>query len=539
MNNSRRFLVLALVGNAVLLTVLATIWWRDRRQPRAADGLRAANTEMPSTTGPDKSGAPPTNDTGAGGSALNAVAGVEPNTPLAPVQLSPQRLQSIGVSFAVVTRHAVDDELRVTGNVEVNEERLSYVQTRFPGWIQKVYADAVYQHVRRGQPLFTIYSPQLANTEQEYLIARQNRVAVAASSVPGVAAGANELQQAAAARLRQWQVPPSEIARLEATGTVEQAVTVTAPADGFITERNALPNLYVQPETRLYTLADLSIVWVYAAVPQDSVGRVRVGDRATLTVDAYPGRNFLARVTAILPQVDAATRTARVRLAVPNPGLKFSPGMFVNVQLHLPLGDQLAIPASAVLQTGLRQIVFVDHGGGALEPRPVQLGAQVGDQYVVLQGLKGGERIATSANFLIDSESQLQAAMGSFLPPPPGAGQGAEMNGTSAPAAAIEFSTDPTPAHRGGNTFRVKLTTANGAPVTGAQVTANVFMAAMPAMGMAAMHSAIVLQEKGGGLYEGRGDLATGGTWQVTVVAQRNGQTLASKQLSLDVAGGM
>ncbi len=539
MNNSRRFLVLALVGNAVLLTVLATIWWRDRRQPRAADGLRAANTEMPSTTGPDKSGAPPTNDTGGGGSALNAVAGVEPNTPLAPVQLSPQRLQSIGVSFAVVTRHAVDDELRVTGNVEVNEERLSYVQTRFPGWIQKVYADAVYQHVRRGQPLFTIYSPQLANTEQEYLIARQNRVAVAASSVPGVAAGANELQQAAAARLRQWQVPPSEIARLKATGTVEQAVTVTAPADGFITERNALPNLYVQPETRLYTLADLSIVWVYAAVPQDSVGRVRVGDRATLTVDAYPGRNFLARVTAILPQVDAATRTARVRLALPNPGLKFSPGMFVNVQLHLPLGDQLAIPASAVLQTGLRQIVFVDRGGGALEPRPVQLGAQVGDQYVVLQGLKGGERIATSANFLIDSESQLQAAMGSFLPPPPGAGQGAEMNGTPSPAATIEFSTDPSPAHRGSNIFRVKLTAANGTPVSGAQVTVNVFMAAMPAMGMAAMHSVITLPEKGGGRYEGRGDLSTGGTWQVTVVARRNGQTLASKQLSLDAAGGM
>jgi len=534
MTNSRKVLVLALLGNAVLLAVLATVWWRDRHAAGPADRRPPAMAEKP--TGPDLGGGPATDDSG---SALNAVAGVEPNTPLAPVQLSPQRLQSIGVSFIVVTRHSVDDDLRVTGNVEVNEERLSYVQTRFPGWIQQVFANATYQYVRRGQPLFTIYSPQLAATEQEYLIARQNRVAVAASRVPGVASGATELQQAATARLQQWQVAPGEIARLESTGKVQAAVTVNAPTSGFITERNALPNLYVQPETRLYTLADLSTVWVYAAVPQESVGRVRVGDRATLTVDAYPGRSFLARVTAILPQIDAVSRTARVRLAVQNPGLKFSPGMFVNVQLHLPMGDQLAIPSSAVLQTGTHQIVFVDHGGGALEPRPVQLGTQVGDQYVVLTGLRAGERIAATANFLIDSESQLQAAMGSFLPPPPGAGQGAEMNGTPAPAAAIEFSTDPSPAHRGSNNFRVKLTAANGTPVSGAQVTVNVFMAAMPAMGMAAMHSVITLQEKGGGLYEGRGDLSTGGTWQVTVVAQRNGQTLGSKQLSLDVAGGM
>jgi len=313
---------------------------------------------------------------------------------------------------------------------------------------------------------------------------------------------------------------------------------IYSPVSGYITERSALPNMYVQPETRLYTIADLSTIWVNAEVSQTDVGRVRVGNPATVTVDAYPGRTFSGRVNSILPQMDMTTRTARIRLVFSNPGLALKPGMFVNVSLDLPLGRQLVIPTSGVFQSGTRQIVFIDQGNGKFEPREVQLGPQVGEDYVVLRGLNAGDKIITSANFLIDSESQLQAAMGSFAPPPPGAGTATAMN-AAANAATIDFSTVPSTPHKGSNTFRVKLTGADGAPIAGAQVTVTFYMAAMPAMGMAAMRTVSNLTDHGGGMYEGRGELQSGGTWQVTIVAQKNGQSVANKQMSVSAEGGM
>jgi Cu(I)/Ag(I) efflux system membrane fusion protein/cobalt-zinc-cadmium efflux system membrane fusion protein len=180
--------------------------------------------------------------------------------------------------------------------------------------------------------------------------------------------------------------------------------------------------------------------------------------------------------------------------------------------------------------------VFVDRGQGYLEPREVQLGARAGDDFVVLRGLKEGEKIVASANFLIDSESQLQAALGSFAPPPPGAGEASTMN---APKANVELTSEPNPPHKGDNLFHVKLTDASGAPISGAEVSATFFMAAMPAMGMAAMRTNVTLSNKGNGLYEGSGKLESGGTWQVTILAKKNGQILASKQLSINATGGM
>jgi Cu(I)/Ag(I) efflux system membrane fusion protein/cobalt-zinc-cadmium efflux system membrane fusion protein len=342
--------------------------------------------------------------------------------------------------------------------------------------------------------------------------------------------------EAASERLKQWGVPQREIARLESTGQVQQELEVDSPVEGYITERNALPNLTVQPETHLYTVADLSTVWVFGEVFQNDLGRIRVGERATLTVDAYPGRVFEGRVNFVYPQVDMATRTARARLVFANPDLKLSPGMFVNVGLKVPLGKQLVIPASGVLQSGTREIVFVSRGDGYLEPREVQLGARAGDHFLVLKGLKEGEQIVTSANFLIDSESQLQAALGSFVPPPPGAGSAGAMN---APQANVELTTDPTPPRKGSNILRVKLSDSNGSAISGAEVSVTFYMPAMPAMGMAAMRTTFPLSDKGNGLYEGPAQLESGGTWQVTIVAKKNGQTVASKQLSVNATGGM
>jgi RND family efflux transporter MFP subunit len=457
---------------------------------------------------------------------------------LTPAQLSPQRLQAIGVKTATVELRQIDDQLRVPGNVDINEQQVSFVQTRFPGWIQKVFANATYQYVHKGQPLFTIYSPDVVSTEQEYLLAKQNQQSFSQDMHGTALKEGDWLVQAASDRLRQFAVSPTQISKLEQSGKVEHDIEVDSPVSGYITERNALPNQYVQSDTKLYTIADLSTAWVYASVAQTDVGRLKPGNSATVTLDAYPGRKFTGRIDQILPQVDPMTRTVRVRLVFSNPGIVLKPGMYVNVSIDVPLGRQLVIPSSGVLQAGTRQIAFVDHGQGYLEPREVDIGPRVDDHSVVLKGLKSGERIVSSANFLVDSEAQLQAAIGSFAPPPPGAGAAAAMNAPN-PQIAIDLTTNPTPPHKGRNSVRVTLTGADGKPVTGLQIAVTFFMPAMPEMGMAAMRTSTTLAEKGSGVYEAPVQLQTGGTWQVTITAQRNGQTIASKQLSLSATGGM
>ena len=452
-----------------------------------------------------------------------------------------QRLQEIGVTTAVVELKNINDALHVPGNVEMDEQRLSYVQTRFTGWIQNVFADATYQYVHKGQRLFTVYSPDIVSSEEEYLLAKRNQKAFSQDAHGMANQESGWLLQAAEERLRQFNIPQQEIAVLETSGKVQRDISIDSPVSGYITERNALPNAYVQPEMKLYTIADLSTVWVYANVSQSDVGRLKPGDSGQVTVDAYPGRKFNGRIDQILPQVDPATRTVRVRLVLGNPGVALKPGMYVNVDIAVPLGRQLVVPASAVLQAGARSIAFVDHGEGNLEPRAIETGPSLDDSVVVLKGLKAGERVVSSANFLVDSEAQLQASLGAVAPqaqqpvPGPSAGEG----GAPAEKIQIEFGTEPSPPRKGANHVRVKLTGADGKPLTGVQVTATFFMPAMPAMGMAADHAQAALDDKGNGLYEGSLQLDSGGTWVVTVTVQRGGQTLATKKASVSATGGM
>jgi RND family efflux transporter MFP subunit len=460
--------------------------------------------------------------------------------PLVPVQLTDEQMNSIGVKTGTVEYKQLSDEIQATGSVDVDERLQSSVQVRFSGYIRKVFANATYQYVRKGDPLFTIYSPDLVATQEEYLLARRNQTALRGSSVDGVAAGASSLTTAAEQRLRQWDIPNSEIIELQETGKAVTELSINSPASGYIMERMALPNMYVEPTTKLYTLADLSHVWVNAQVFQNDVGRLKRGDSSAITVDAYPGRTFQGRVEEILPQVNMTTRTVPVRLAVNNPGVILKPGMFVNVSLKSALGRQLVVPASAVFQTGLRQVVFVDHGSGSIEPKDVSLGARVGDDFIVQKGLAAHQQIVTSANFLLDSESQLQAAAGSYTPPAPGAGQQTpNRSAAPQPEVAIDFTTDPNPAHKGSNVFHVKLTGANGQPVAGAQVEVTFFMTAMPAMGMGAINTTTQLMQKAPGAYEGKGVLESGGTWQVTITVKQSGQTIGSKQLRVNAEGGM
>ncbi|MEO6983250.1 MAG: efflux RND transporter periplasmic adaptor subunit [Edaphobacter sp.] len=508
---------------------------------------RTRKTANPLQTNPSASEVQPVAKGPAASAIMPATAGfpAEPSpqngmqAPLTPVQLSPQRMQSIGIQTGTVEYKQLDNDVRATGNVDIDERLISYVQVRFSGYIRQVFANATYQYVHKGESLFTIYSPDLVATQQEYLLARQDQKTLSSSHVDGVASGAAALTEAAEQRLQQWDIPRSDLQKLKDMGKPIADLTINSPVSGYITEYNALPNMYVVPSTRLYTVADLSRVWVYAQVFQDDVGRLKPGNRAEITVDAYPGRTFYGRIDQILPQVDLATRTVRVRLVLRNSGLKLKPGMYVNCDLKAPLGRQLTVPSSAVFQTGTRSLVFLYKGNGYLEPKEVTLGPQVGDDYAVLKGLIPHQQIITSANFLIDSESQLQAAAGSFMPPPPGVGNAASpSSGSRVALGSIDFTTDPKPAQKGTNTLRVKLTGSGNSPVAGADVRVTFYMAAMPAMGMAAMKTTIGLSDVGNGLYEGRGSLGSGGTWQVTIVAQKNGQTIATKQLHVNATGG-
>ena len=529
MNRYRRAFLLTLTAFIAVAAFAAWLWWRSlwnplmHREQQAAIGT-ATNSGQP-------------------GMPANAASGdmtAEPQeTPVAPIQLSPQRMQSIGVQIGTVESKSVSDEIRFYGNVQANERRLAYIQTRFAGWIRQVYADATGDFIRKGQPLFTIYSPELVTSEREYLLAKKNAAALEQSSVSGVADGAASLIEAAKARLQQWEIPESELTKLDKTSQVITDLTFNAPVSGYITERNALPNVYVQPDTKLYAIADLSDVWVYAQIFQNDAGRIKPGDSAQVTLDAFPGRVFSGRVDYILPQLDMATRTLPVRLVFANPGMKLRPGMYVNVRVNLPLGRQLVVADSAVFHSGTKNLIFAYSGNGNIEPREVQLGPRAGNQFVISKGAKEREQIVTSANFLIDSEAQLQAAAGAFMPPPPGAGQAAAMNAPAQAQANVELTTEPSPPRKGSNTIRVKLSDPSGKPIAGAQVTVTFFMAAMPAMGMASMKTVIQASDKGGGMYEGKGDLGSGGTWQVTITAQQNGQMVATKKLTVDATGGM
>ena len=529
--NYRKLFLIAAVVNLALAALLVSLWLRSKHN-ETGQQQTAARTESPALSSTEST--PP----GAPQSGAPQPESKSAAMPLTPVQLSPERMQSIGVTFGTVAMREIGGEIRATGNVEVDERRIAYVQTRFAGWLRNVYASATYQFVRKGQPLFTIYSPDLVTTQQEFLLALRNRGQLQTSSVEGVSQGASSLVSAARDRLRQWEVPESEIAKIERTGKPITELTINSPVSGYVTERNALPNMYVQPETKLFTVADLSSVWVNAQVFQNDIGKVKPGDPAEVTVDAYAGKRFRGRVEQVLPQVDMNTRTVRVRIALGNPGLLLKPGMFVNVVLKAPMGKALLAPASAVLQSGSRQVVFIDRGSGMLEPREVQLGERTGDFYIVRTGAKAGDRVVTSATFLIDSESQLQAAAVAFTPPPPEAGGAAAMNPIPSGAQG-QLTTDPSPPRKGGNVIRIKLTAPDGKPITGAQVTVTFFMPAMAAMGMTEMKAVSTLADQGSGMYEGRAELDSGGTWQVTIVARQNGQVLLTRQSTISATGGM
>jgi RND family efflux transporter MFP subunit len=333
--------------------------------------------------------------------------------PLPPrtVQISPARQQLMGVTTALTEYRPIEKTIRTAGQVAIDETLLSHVHVRVNGWIQKVFVDSTWQSVSKGDPLFTVYSPDLVATEQEYLLALRARTSLGSSPYQDVSTGIESLLEATRHRLTLWDLNEAQIGELERTGKAQQEITFYAPTSGYVMERTAYPNQYVTPEMELYKLVDLSRVWVLADVYEFEMPAVSLGQAATMTAESLPGQSFEGRVDFLNPDIKPDTRTGTVRIEFTNPELKFKPGMFVNVELHQSFGRQLTVPVDAVLDSGTRQLVFVDLGNGRFAPRDVQVGERSQDYVAVLSGLRAGERVVTRANFLIDSESNLRQSL--------------------------------------------------------------------------------------------------------------------------------
>jgi RND family efflux transporter MFP subunit len=331
--------------------------------------------------------------------------------PTGAVQISPAKQQLIGVRTAPVAAEDLTQTLRAVGLVQVDETRVARVHTKVSGWVRRVFVDYTWEHVERGAPLFTLYSPELVSAQKEYLIARRAESYLGQAPYREAAAGSEALLRAARERLKLWDVTDEQIRLLEERGAPQEEMTFYAPVGGHVTTRNVFPNQYITPESDLYILTDHSRVWAQAQLYEYEVAGVRVGQSARMTVEAYPGRVFEGRVAFIDPHLDAATRTVRVRLEFDNPELALKPEMFSTIELEVPLGRRLVVPRDAVLDTGTRQIVFLALPDGYFQPREIQIGQRLGDRLVVLAGLQPGDTIVTSGVFLIDSESRLKSAL--------------------------------------------------------------------------------------------------------------------------------
>ena len=326
------------------------------------------------------------------------------------VNLSTDQRQFMGVRTAVVERRRLTREIRTSGQFVADESRLEHVHVKVSGFIEKVYADYAGQSVRKGQPLFTVYSPDLVATQQEYLIAKRGERSMASSEFPSVSQGAQSLLASARERLKLWDISDAQIEKLDRTGEVSRTLTIYSPVAGVIQDRKAFPNTSVNPDTELYTVVDLSRLWLNADIYEYEAPYVRVGQPAEVRLSYFPGKVWRGRISFIYPQMDAQTRTLKVRIDLPNPGLQLKPQMFADVSLQVDYGDSVIVPEEAVLDSGREQTVFVAEGEGRFIPRQVTTGARVDGKAVILSGLKAGETVVTSGNFLVDSESQLRSA---------------------------------------------------------------------------------------------------------------------------------
>lgn len=328
------------------------------------------------------------------------------------ITLSDEKRQLIGVRTAAASYRSLERQVRTVGKVDVDETRLAFVNTKISGWVKRLYVDYTGREVKKGEPLLSVYSPELVSAQEEYLLALKASRSVVPSRFGEIAESQDSLLESARRRLLLWDIAPEQIAELEKSGTPRTEMTIYSPIDGIVMEKMVLEGGYIMPGMNLYKIADLTSLWVIADIYEYEAPLVKTGQKAHVSFAYFPGEAFDAIVSYIYPTLDPMTRTIKVRLEVKNPELKLKPEMFADVIIMTSPGSRLTIPKEAVLDSGLRRIVYVEKKPGVYEMREVELGLR-GDMYVeVLSGVRKGERVVTSGNFLIDSESQLRAGPG-------------------------------------------------------------------------------------------------------------------------------
>ena len=329
----------------------------------------------------------------------------------APVMLTPKKQKLIGVRTSLVEKKQVGKVIRTVGRVDYNETTLTTITTKVSGWIEELYIDYTGREVQKGEPLFSLYSPELVQTQEEYLLAKQTLNRVKDAPLHDTRRGAMDLVEASRNRLLLWDITEQQVAELESRGRTIHAVPILSPVRGYVTEKMAIEGMYVKPGMALYQIADLSKIWVYADIYEDEIPYIKVGQKTTVNLSYLPGKTFKGKVVYIYPYLNNVSRTATVRLEFSNPRQRLKPGMYADVEIRTPMKEALVVPETAILDSGIRQIAFVAKGKGRFEPREVKIGPRINHDIVVLEGLAEGETVVTHGTFLIDSESKMMAAM--------------------------------------------------------------------------------------------------------------------------------
>ncbi len=373
------------------------------------------------------------------------------------IEISPEKQQLIGVKIATVSVQPLKKVIRTVGTVEYDQRKVYNVNTKVEGWIEKLYMNYTGMFVKNGEPLAEIYSPELWATQQEFInVVRwakrsQTKGSGESASPFGtmIAKDADTLVDAARQRLKLWDISDEQIKKIEESEKPIRTLTLYSPVSGYVLQKTAVQGMKVMAGEKLFDVADLSSIWIIADIYEYELPMLQVGEPATIQLSYFPGREFSSRIDYIYPTVTGETRTAKARLVIPNPGMQLKPQMFTNVELRIDLGRKLAVPEDAVIDTGLRQIAYIDKGNGYFEPREVSIGVRAEKLVEITAGLKAGDKIAAAANFLIDSEAKLKGV--EPLPmrkqgPPAGsqgqAGAGVKGQGETPPTAAAP------PAHR-------------------------------------------------------------------------------------------
>jgi len=338
----------------------------------------------------------------------------------APINIGPDKQQLIGVTTDEVAVKPFAKTIRAVGWVDYREPSLFTVNAKFEGWAEKLYVDYTGQLVKKGQPLLEIYSPELVSTQEVYLLARKAGGMTSGSGSVEVKGDDASLLAGSRRKLELWDISDAQIAGLEKSGVAKKTLTLNSPGVGFVIAKGVSQGDKITSGQELYKIADLSQVWVYADIYENDIPLIKVGQMAAIKSSSLPGQTYQSRVKYIFPYLNADTRTNRVRFELANPGFRLKPKMFLDVEIQVDYGQRLIIPAGAVLNAGEKKIVFVDRGNGYFEPREVLLGIQGDDFLEVLSGVKAGDEVVTSANFLVDSESRLKSALEGF-----GKGKGA------------------------------------------------------------------------------------------------------------------